>query len=99
MAREDEPPHIVASRAPGIEIDHQNIGGFAAMVLVFVQQHGEEKIMQHVGRVTGAARETLNEPLRSAFVHLHREMTSNWKQCVPLPVEEHRRLTRERLGI
>ena len=28
----------------------QNIGGFAAIVLVFVQQHGEEKIMQHVRR-------------------------------------------------
>ena len=63
------------------------------MVLVFVQQHGEEKIMQHVGRVAGAARETLNEPLRSAFVHLHREMTSDWSECVPLHVDEHRRLS------
>ena len=96
VARDDEPPHIVASRAPGIEIDHENEGGFAAIVDKFVQQHGEKTIMQYVGKVTGGARETLNEPLRSAFVQLHREMTSNWAQCVPVTVEEHRRRTRQR---
>ena len=97
VAREDEPPHIVASRAPNIEIDHENAGGFAAIVDALVQQHGEKTIIEYVGKVTGASRETLNEPLRSVFVQLHREMTSNWAQCVPVTVEEHRRRTRQRL--
>ena len=99
VARQDEPQHITTARGPGIEIDHQNEGGFAKIVNTFIELHGEETIMKHVGRVVGAARETLNEPLRSEFVQLHREMTSNYTECVPLAVEEHRRLTRERLGI
>jgi hypothetical protein len=98
VAREDEPAHIVAARGRDIEIDHGNEGGFAAIVEKFIIQHGEDTIMLHVGRVTGAARETLIEPLRSAFVQLHSEMTSDWLLCVPLHVDEHRRLTRERLG-
>ena len=99
VAREDEPAHIAAARGRDIEIDHQNTGGFAAIVEKFIIQHGQIAVTEAVVKVPGLSRETLSEPIRSAFVELHRQMTSNWLLCVPLHVVEHRRLTRERLGI
>jgi hypothetical protein len=99
VAREDEPAHIAAARGRDIEIDHQNTGGFAAIVEKFIIQHGQIAVTQAVVKVPGQSRETLSEPIRSAFVELHRQMTNNWSLCAPLHFVEHRRLTRERLGI
>ena len=99
VAREDEPAHIAAARGRDIEIDHQNTGGFAAIVEKFIIQHGQIAVTQVVVKVAGQSRETLSEPIRSAFVELHRQMTNNWSLCAPLHFVEHRRLTRERLGI
>ena len=99
VAREDEPAHIAAARGRDIEIDHQNTGGFAAIVEKFIIQHGQIAVTEAVVKVPGQSRETLSEPIRSAFVELHRQMTNNWSLCAPLHFVEHRRLTRERLGI
>ena len=99
VAREDEPAHIVAARGRDIEIDHQNTGGFAAIVEKFITQHGQNAVTQAVVKVPGQSRETLSEPIRSAFVELHRQMTNNWSLCAPLHFVEHRRRTRARLGL
>ena len=99
VAREDEPAHIVAARGPDIEIDHQNTGGFAAIVEKFIIQHGQIAVTEAVVKVPGLSRETLSEPIRSAFVELHRQMTNNWSLCAPLHFVEHRRRTRARLGL
>jgi hypothetical protein len=99
VAREDEPAHIAAARGRDIEIDHQNTGGFAAIVEKFIIQHGQIAVTEAVVKVPGLSRETLSEPIRSAFVELHRQMTNNWSLCAPLHFVEHRRRTRARLGL
>eukprot|EP01047_Picozoa_sp_COSAG01_P064400 COSAG01_NODE_8517_length_2756_cov_4.083553_2_plen_92_part_00 len=79
-----------------IELDHQNRGGFAAIVRDFESRHGVGALLEHIHKPAGSSRRTLSEPLRSEFVQLHRVCTDNWGAVVALSRQQHRDLTQKR---
>ena len=92
----DMPAALKSLRRPGIELDHQNCGGFAAIVWDMQSRHGVGALMKHICKVAGSSRRTLLEPMRSEFVQLHRDYTDNWGLVVAISQQEHGELTQKR---
>ena len=90
------PAALRCVRRPGIELDHQNGGGFAAIVREMETQHGVGALMQHICKPAASSRRTLSEPMRTEFVQLHRNMTDSWRLVRPLSQQQHRDLTNKR---
>eukprot|EP01049_Picozoa_sp_SAG25_P003003 SAG25_NODE_164_length_13142_cov_11.645787_9_plen_200_part_00 len=92
----DEPEALTQQRRKGIEVDHQNPGGFAAINKLFVLKHTPKTILQHIAKPNGSSRYCLTEPLLSKFIELHRQQTDNWALLKALPRAEHQVLTKKR---
>lgn len=92
----DMPAMLKHARRPGIELDHQNKGGFAAIFEHFKSLHGTGVLMQHIGKPAGSSRYTLLGSVRNEFIQLHRDHTKDWALVVPLSQQQHRDLTQKR---
>lgn len=92
----DEPDALTQQRGRGIELDHQNPGGFAAINKLFVLKHTPKTILQHIAKPAGSSRYCLTEPLLSEFIELHRQQTDSWALLKALPRAEHQSLTKKR---
>jgi hypothetical protein len=92
----DEPDALTQQRGRGIELDHQNPGGFAAINKLFVMKHTPKTILQHIAKPNGSSRYCLTEPLLSEFIELHRQQTDSWALLKALPRAEHQSLTKKR---
>jgi hypothetical protein len=92
----DMPAALKRARRPGIELDHQNRGGFAAIVRDMKSRHDVGTLLEHIHKPAGSSRHTLSEPMRSEFIQLHRVCTDNWGSVVALSQQQHRDLTQKR---
>eukprot|EP01045_Picozoa_sp_COSAG04_P002752 COSAG04_NODE_104_length_26097_cov_12.466074_25_plen_198_part_00 len=84
------PNHL--KRQNGMEMDHQNAGGFHDIKREFIAIHGLEAISNAVDNT-----EQLCGDMRRAFVSFHASKTRHYRLCKMLTVQEHRRITEQRM--
>jgi hypothetical protein len=93
----DIPDKLKAQRCPGIELDHANSGGFAQIVSEFEKAYHASTIVNGMLiKQPGTSRWTLKDPLRTAFLLLHRQRTNNWDLVQPLTQRQHFLITKKR---
>ena len=92
----DIPDKLKAQRCPGIELDHSNPGGFAQIVSEFEKAYNASTIVKEIIKQPGTSRWTLQDPLRTAFLLLHRQRTNNWDLVQPLTQRQHLEITKKR---
>jgi hypothetical protein len=84
------PDHLKRQR--GIEMDHQNTGGFERIKQEFIAAHGLDTVRSAIDDT-----EQLSGDLRSAFVSFHASKTNDYSLCKMLTIEEHHRITQQRM--
>jgi hypothetical protein len=93
----DIPDKLKAQRCPGIELDHANSGGFAQIVSEFEKAYNASTIVKEMlTKQPGTSRWTLKDPLRTAFLLLHRQRTNNWELVQPLTHRQHLEISKKR---
>ena len=73
-------------------MDHQNTGGFERIKKEFIAAHGLDTVRSATDNT-----EQLSGDLRSAFVSFHANKTNDYSLCKMLTIEEHRRITKQRM--